>query len=93
MTDKERDESINNLFNRLGDLNKSLTAISEQNKTIFNMLKDIDKTINGNGRPGLIERVTTLETQSSGANKNLTVVGWLITTLVAIYAAFFKHTN
>ena len=93
MTDKERDESINNLFNRLGDVNKTLTSILEQNKTIFKTLKDIDKAINGNGRPGLIERVTTLETQSNGANKNITVVGWLITTLVAIYAAFFKHGN
>lgn len=93
MTDKERDESISNLFNMLGDVNNTLTAISEQNKTIFNTLKDIDKAINGNGRPGLIERVTTLETQSNGASKNLTVIGWLVTTFVAIYAAFFKHGN
>lgn len=93
MTDKERDDSINNIFNRLADLNKSLTSISEQNKTIFNTLKDIDKAINGNGRPGLIERVTTLETQASGAGKNVTAVGWIITTLIAMYAAFFKHTS
>ena len=74
-------------------ITSQLTAINEKLKTIFLKLDEIDKTLHGNGRKGLVERVTTLETQASGAGKNVTAVGWIITTLIAMYAAFFKHTN
>ena len=70
---------------------KALASIETRLDKIEETLSSIDKALNGNGRPGVIERVTSLEKAEEGSNKNLGVLGWIITTLIAVYAAFIKH--
>lgn len=72
------------------EINGELAAIKEQLKTIFNAVEKVDKALNGNGQPGLVERVVKLEAKTSGAWKTVEILGWLATLAVAIYAAF-KH--
>jgi hypothetical protein len=76
---------------------KELSAIFEQLKTIFVKLDEIRATLHGNGRPGLVERVTTLEVSGntkSGLVEKLIQWGCLIATaVVAVYGSFLKHNN
>lgn len=62
------------------------------------------RALHGNGQPGLIEKTQKLEqrvksledmakTQSGIAGKVIVGLAWLITTIIAAYAAFFKHTT
>lgn len=76
---------------------ESLASIDEQLKTLFNSVQDIKNMLHGDGKTGLISRVTALETrldetkkQSSGS---ISLIGWLVTTAIAAYAAFIKHSN
>ena len=76
---------------------ESLASIDEQLKTLFNSVQDIKNMLHGDGKTGLISRVTVLETrldetkkQSSGS---ISLIGWLVTTAIAAYAAFIKHSN
>lgn len=79
------------------DIVKELSAISEQLKTIFIKLDEIKATLHGNGRPGLVERVTTLEVSGntkSGVVEKIIQWGCLIATaIVAVYGSFLKHQN
>ena len=43
------------------DVIDRLGRIEEQNKTQFNRLEALEKSINGNGQPGLLTRVGNLE--------------------------------
>lgn len=60
------------------------------------------KLINGNGHPGLIDkcddldkRVVTLEaerqTEAKSHHKFIMFLGWVATTVIALYAAIFKN--
>ena len=44
------------------DVIESLSRIEEQNKTQFKRIEAIEKAVNGNGQPGLLQRVANLET-------------------------------
>ena len=55
--DKEKETSVDNDFIELkADVQSGFAAIEQQMKTIFSTLDKIEKTINGNGNPGLVER-------------------------------------
>ena len=43
------------------DVIESLSRIEEQNKTQFKRIEAIEKSVNGNGQPGLLTRVANLE--------------------------------
>ncbi len=65
------------------EVKSGFSAIAQQMKTIFEKLTNIDHTLNGNGREGLVERVRALEVRLSGTWKTLLIVGWLFNFLVA----------
>ena len=73
---------------------ESLTSINEQLKTLFNSVKEIKDMLHGDGKTGLISRVTALEThmddKKEHSNNINAWIAWLITTLIAAYAAFIK---
>lgn len=47
------------------------------------------KDINGSGNaPGLLQRVSKLESDSSHSGRTTSLVAWIITAATAIYAAF-----
>ena len=68
------------------EVKSGFSAIAQQMKTIFEKLTNIDHTLNGNGREGLVERVRALEVRLSGTWKTLLIVGWLFNFLVAVGA-------
>lgn len=76
---------------------ESLASIDEQLKTLFNSVQEIKGMLHGDGRTGLISRVTALETrmdETKQQTKNSSSwIAWLITTIIAAYAAFIKHSN
>lgn len=76
---------------------EELSAMNEQLKTLFNSVQEIKDMLHGDGKTGLVSRVTALETRmdetKQHTNNSSTWIAWLITTLIAAYAAFFKHTN
>lgn len=76
---------------KLTSILERVTRIEEQNKTIFNALKDANRILNGNGQPGLVARVTTLEEKHNGASRVVSVLGWLATFLLALYGAAKHH--
>ena len=65
------------------DVKAGFAAIEQQMKTIFEKLTEINHTLNGNGREGLVERVRALEVRLNGTWKTLLIVGWLFNFLVA----------
>jgi len=61
------------------------------------------KTLHGNGKLGLVDEVNNLKTEVNGikleqkisnsfARKITVIIGWLVTTIIAVIA-LFKHTN
>ena len=65
---------------------------------IENSLKNDMKALYGNGKPGLVDKVgelekrlSILESKSNWIGDTIAAVAWLATTLIAGYAAFFKH--
>ena len=72
------------------DIVKALSAIDEQLKTIFNKLSEINATLHG--ETGLVTKVAKLEKAEEGSGKTLGYIGWIITTLIAIYVAV-KHAT
>jgi hypothetical protein len=83
---------------------EELAAIREQLKTLFVQNLEIKDLLHGDGKTGLVSRVTALETRLDGMgqkvddNKTETStrfswIAWAVTTLVAAYAAFVKHPN
>ena len=77
MTDKEK----------LDDILVRVTRIEEQNKTIFSALKAVNKTMNGNGQPGLVERITSLEEKAKGPGRAFSVAAQIATFLLALLGA------
>jgi hypothetical protein len=73
------------------DIAKELSAINEQLKTVFSKLEEIKQTLHGNGRQGIIERVTTLEAKDGALGKIIEWGALILTAITAIYGAFFKH--
>lgn len=76
---------------------EELSAMNEQLKTLFNSVQEIKDMLHGDGKTGLVSRVTALETRMD-ENKQQTKnssswIAWLITTIIAAYAAFVKHAN
>ena len=86
--EKDKQNSVEQLdFSELkSEVRSGFSAIAQQMKTIFEKLTNIDHTLNGNGREGLVERVRALEVRLSGTWKTLLIVGWLFNFLVAVGA-------
>ena len=76
---------------------EELAAMNEQLKTVFKSLQEIKDMLHGDGKTGLISRVTALETRMDETKQQSTNssswIAWLITTIIAAYAAFIKHSN
>ena len=76
---------------------EELAAIHEQLKTLFCSVQDIRDMLHGDGRTGIVSRVTALETRldetKQQSQKSTSWIAWLITTIIAAYAAFFKRTT
>ena len=81
MTDNERD--------------KMIMEIHADIQVMKTKLDNDWKALNGNGQPGLISRVADIEKQlavmAGSHNSVLRTLGWLITTGLAVYAAFFRR--
>ena len=65
------------------EVKAGFAGISEQMKTIFGSLEKIDHTLNGNGREGIVERVSKLEEKLTGTWRTLIILGWIANFLVA----------
>lgn len=76
---------------------EELSAMNEQLKTLFNSVQEIRDMLHGDGKTGLVSRVTALETRMDETKQHTsnssTWIAWLITTIIAAYAAFVKHAN
>lgn len=76
---------------------EELSAMNEQLKTLFNSVQEIKDMLHGDGKTGLVSRVTALETRMDETKQHTsnssTWIAWLITTIIAAYAAFIKHSN
>ena len=72
-------------------INKSLGGIEQELKTIFFKLDELNSTLHGNGRAGLVERVTELEAHDKSKSKLLEWGAIIVTAITAVYSAFFKH--
>ena len=68
------------------DIATQLSAIGEQLKTIFNTLDKLDHAVNGNGREGLVERVTKLEEKIQGSWRTILILGWSVNAVIGIVA-------
>ena len=76
------------------DVKAGFAAVEQQMKTIFEKLTDINHTLNGNGREGIVERVRALEERLNGTWKTLLILGWLADFLIAagaLVAVILKH--
>ena len=70
-----------------------LGRIEEQNKTQFKRLEAVERAINGNGHPGLAQRVQVLEDINRTRKESKTgVLAWLAIAISAVSAAvnYFK---
>ena len=83
MTEAEKPIEQNSFGDLKADVKAGFSAVQEQMKTIFRELNEINHTLNGNGREGLVERVRALEVRLNGTWKTLLIVGWLFNFLVA----------
>lgn len=83
---------------------EELSAINEQLKTLFYSVQEIKNMLHGDGKTGLISRVTALETRmdetgrraddiKKDTNNGFSWIAWIATTIIAAYAAFIKHSN
>lgn len=72
---------------------KSLATIGTRLDGIEETLNKIEKALNGNGQPGLISRVTTLEAKDSTKSKTVEWFVLIATAITSAYAAFFRHGN
>lgn len=80
MTNEERDSAIKEIHEAVTQMSQSF-AVSEDK------VKDHSKTLYGNGRPGLCERVQKIENAHENEEKNNTnAVAW-IAAIAAVVAA------
>lgn len=81
---------------------EELAAIHEQLKTLFGSVQEIKDMLHGDGKTGLVSRVTALETRLDGmgqrvddtkkeTNTGFSWIAWIVTAAIAAYAAFIKH--
>ena len=68
------------------DIATQLSAIGEQLKTIFKTLDNLYHAVNGNGREGLVERVTKLEEKIQGSWRTILILGWTVNAVIGIVA-------
>ena len=87
MANEEIQSDIKDIIDRLGRIE---TKLDNDGKAIY-----------GNGKPGLLDRMVSLESKlqviqaQADANRDWFTrirdsVGWLATTAIAVYAAFFR---
>lgn len=73
-----------------------LTRIEEQTIQQGKDIAAINKTLHGNGHPGVLDRVLTLETEADLQKEHkggiYAVIAWVVTTAIALYGAL-KHSN
>ena len=83
---------------------EELSAMNEQLKTLFNSVQEIKDMLHGDGKTGLVSRVTALETRMDGMGKQVedtkknastgfSWIAWIVTTIIAACALFIKHQN
>jgi hypothetical protein len=81
MSDVERDEL--------------LIRIDEQVKEIKSKLDRDGRMIYGNGKPGLLSRVQSLEdfhrNENTFLKKSGGIIAWIVTTILAAFAVWNKH--
>ena len=71
---------------RLFQLQKELNALIQNQQAGApdqKTLDKIEKTINGNGNPGLVEKVARLQERLDGTWKTLLIIGWLANFAIA----------
>lgn len=72
-----------------------LVRIDEQIEEINKALERDYHALHGNGHPGLVSRVQKLEDWQEQAEsfkqKYGSVIGWIITTAIAVFAVFKPH--
>lgn len=89
--EKEKKAEQTDFSDLKAEVRAGFAAIEQQMKTIFGSLEDINHTLNGNGREGLVERVRALEVRLSGTWKTVLIIGWIADFAVgaaALVAAF-----
>lgn len=76
---------------------KMLMEMHAEIKVISTTLEKQDKALYGNGQPGVIEKVQKLQDWHDHAEsfkaKYGSVIGWIVTTAIAIFAVFKPHEN
>ena len=83
---------------------EELAAIHEQLKTLFSSVQEVKDMLHGDGKTGLVSRVTALETRLDGmgqrvddakkeTNTGFSWIAWVVTAIIAAYAAFVKNSN
>lgn len=65
------------------ELAARLSSIDEKLRTIFNEIEEVKHTMNGNGQPGMVEKVAKLEERMNGTWKTTLILGWIANFLVA----------
>lgn len=83
---KNENEAPIELVELRTEVKAGFAGIEQQMITIFNTLEKIDHTLNGNGQPGLVEKVVRLEERLQGTWKTLIILGWLANFAVAVVA-------
>jgi hypothetical protein len=95
MTQFEKD-----VYSKLDDLKDAISELEKKFVTLNDHLDADYRELHGNGQPGLVskhnaldKRVNTLEILNGVKAKAITAICWIITTLIAIYAAIKHNTN
>lgn len=68
-----------------------LGRIDERLKTMEESLKSTEKTLYGNGQPGIVNRVTKLEVKSSSAWATIKGIGSFILSLLSMIVAALSN--
>ena len=68
-----------------------LEAIMIEVRTIREITNKLDERINGNGRPGFIERIASVETKVSEVEKNRSGLFAVITAIIAALGSAFTY--
>lgn len=92
--EKEKKAEQTDFSELKSDVKAGFAAVEQQMKTIFEKLTDINHTLNGNGREGIVERVRALEERLNGTWKTLLIIGWLADFAIAagaLVAVILKH--
>lgn len=68
-----------------------LEAIMIEVRTIKEITNKLDERINGNGRPGFIERIASVETKVREVEKNRSGLFAVITAIIAALGSAFTY--